>query len=58
MDKRAAVDKATTEGEAKGESKGESKAILSMAQKMKAMGKSIDEICQLTGLSPEEAESL
>ncbi|MBQ9463470.1 MAG: Rpn family recombination-promoting nuclease/putative transposase [Bacteroidales bacterium] len=46
------------EGEAKGIAEGEAKAKLDAARKFKALGVSIQTICQATGLSAEEVESL
>jgi predicted transposase/invertase (TIGR01784 family) len=66
MDRVSAIGYAKREGEAigldkgikQGEKQGEKQAKIEIAKKMKAKGKSIDEIIDITELSKEEIEKL
>jgi len=48
------LDTAVAFAEERGEERGERKRAITIAQKMKAKGKSIDEIIELTGLTVDD----
>jgi predicted transposase/invertase (TIGR01784 family) len=58
MDRVSAIGYAKREGETIGISKGEKQKTIEIAKKMKAKGKSINEIMEITELSKEEIEKL
>ena len=54
----AGVEKGRAEGRAEGLQQGRAEGILAIAQKMKERGKSVEEIIDITGLTPEEVAGL
>jgi predicted transposase/invertase (TIGR01784 family) len=58
MDRVSAIGHAKREGESVGIKKGEKQKTIEIAKKMKAKGKSINEIMEITELSKEEIEKL
>ena len=58
LDERSARQSALDEGEEKGKQKGEQKAKREISKKMKQKNMSIEEICEITGLTKEEIEKL
>ena len=55
---KTAERKGKAEGEAKGEAKGVKLGIATVAKNMLESGMGIDQICTLTGLTPEEVQAL